>query len=54
MDKVIERSKSGTYTLERMPSGRYVIKCEGRVLHRHGEFEDLEKAMWRWGCYRHA
>lgn len=52
--KIIEKTKFGTYTLEEAKNGNYVIKCEGRIVRRHGEFPTLESAMWRWGCYKYA
>jgi hypothetical protein len=52
--KIIEKTKFGTYTLEEAKNGNYVIKCEDRIVRRHGEFPTLESAMWRWGCYKYA
>lgn len=51
---VIEASKSGQYTLERTTDNKYVIKCNGQVLRRHGEYPRLQEALWRWGCYKNS
>lgn len=41
--KIIEKTKFGTYTLEEAKNGNYVIKCEDRIVRRHGEFPTSAK-----------
>ena len=51
--KVLEVSKSGAYTLEKLKNGNYVIKCNGQVM-RYGEHKTLESIMLRWPCCKYA